>query len=287
MSEFKYILEKIDTAEFENEPFRHLHIKDLLSDEHFSKVIGDTQVHFESLETTKDVIDKLIASGYKIKSFPGCVSDAKSYMRQLENNQWIDQLHGNPISSAGLTFRLYEFKNEFTYKLLTFLNSNEVHDCLRNKFEITERTDIVSAIQKNLSYYEISPHPDIRRKALTYLLNINNTSAFDSSGQHTHLLKFIDKYEYIYKHWENNTESERCWVPWSWCTTEKQHSENNSIILFEPSNDTLHAVKLNYDHTELQRTQIYGNLMYPDRERKKFDKGTYRHLESLMPNREE
>ena len=38
-------------------------------------------------------------------------------------------------------------------------------------------------------------------------------------------------------------------------------NKNNSIVIFKPSVDTLHAVKMKYDHTKFQRTQLYGNLM--------------------------
>lgn len=44
--------------------------------------------------------------------------------------------------------------------------------------------------------------------------------------------------------------------------TEKVCEDNNSIIMFAPSNDTLHSVRLDYNHLPLQRTQIYGNLMF-------------------------
>ncbi len=34
--------------------------------------------------------------------------------------------------------------------------------------------------------------------------------------------------------------------------------------MFAPGNDTLHAVRLRYDHRAYQRTQIYGNLWSKD-----------------------
>ena len=40
-----------------------------------------------------------------------------------------------------------------------------------------------------------------------------------------------------------------------------QQSINNSIVLFAPNIDTLHAIKMQYDHNKFQRTQLYGNLM--------------------------
>jgi hypothetical protein len=53
-------------------------------------------------------------------------------------------------------------------------------------------------------------------------------------------------------------------VPWDWCTSEKTISANNSIVMFEAHDRSLHAVKLRYDHTRFQRTQIYGNLWHTD-----------------------
>ena len=38
-------------------------------------------------------------------------------------------------------------------------------------------------------------------------------------------------------------------------------NKNNSIVLFKPDIDTLHAIKLDYNHNKFQRTQLYGNLM--------------------------
>lgn len=34
------------------------------------------------------------------------------------------------------------------------------------------------------------------------------------------------------------------------------------MVIFSPSNDTIHAVKAEYDHLATQRTQLYGNLWY-------------------------
>ena len=132
---------------------------------------------------------------------------------------------------------------------------------LYTKFDLKFETSIVTAIQKNLSHYEISPHPDVREKGLTYLLNINKDSSIDNEPVHTHLLKFKKEWEFIYDYWKTNLSENRCWVPWDWCKTEKITNKNNSIVIFSPDIDTLHGVKLNYDHTKFQRTQLYGNLM--------------------------
>ena len=146
------------------------------------------------------------------------------------------------------------------------MNSDIFHNTLRNKFNIDKNTTIISAIQKNLSGYEISPHPDVRQKCLTYLLNINNNIQIEKEDCHTHLLEFKKEYKYISDIWEKNKNINRCWVPWDWCNTIKTMNQNNSMLIFKPDNNppTLHAIKLKYNHLKYQRTQIYGNLMYKD-----------------------
>jgi hypothetical protein len=73
-------------------------------------------------------------------------------------------------------------------------------------------------------------------------------------------MKFRDKYQYIVPFWKYNADVERCWVPWSWTERVSSQTSNNSLVIFAPDCDTLHAVKLDYNHLMGQRTQIYGNL---------------------------
>ena len=135
---------------------------------------------------------------------------------------------------------------------------------LESKFGIDRPNRIETAIHKYLSGYEISPHPDIRSKCLTYLLNINTEDISEDIDIHTHLLEFKEEKRFIYEYWKYNTNFDTDWVPWSWCKSRKTIGKNNSIIIFKPSCNTLHAVKLQYDHLVFQRTQIYGNLWYTD-----------------------
>ena len=49
---------------------------------------------------------------------------------------------------------------------------------------------------------------------------------------------------------------DRCWVPWHWCETIKKQTDNNSVVIFAPDDDTIHAVNTDYQHLDYQRTQI-------------------------------
>ena len=260
--EFEYLLEKINKAEFENEPFSHLYIENFFKKEHFERIVSCDQIHFEESKTTVDVIKNLSEKGYNVQSFPGCTTSVHEYLQKYNQNSFEKNRKGNPVSSYGITFRLSQIHNEFIQRLLSFLNSQLFENCLKSKFEIKNNVDIITAIQKNLSHYEISPHPDVREKALTYLININKDDRSEKEDIHTHLLKFKDEYSYVYDFWEKNEDINRCWVPWDWCETVKLTKHNNSLVVFKPSNDTLHAAKMVYDHTKYQRTQLYGNLMY-------------------------
>ena len=259
---FDYIIGKIKEAEIINYPFPHLDIKNFLSDEHLQCIINEKQIHFEEKTSHDELYNQLVKNGWKIQDFPGCISNWNDYKKYIEKDTKISS--GNPVENVGITFRLHNYKNELIKKLLEFMNSDEFHKTLKDKFSITEETNILSAIQKNLTGYEISPHPDIRQKCLTYLLNINNNSEIEKLDCNTHLLEFKDEYKYIQEYWEKNKDVNRCWVPWEWCNTVKRMSENNSMVMFHPDNNppTLHAIRLNYNHLKYQRTQIYGNLMY-------------------------
>ncbi len=262
MKEFNYILEKIKDAEIIEYPFPHLDINNFLSKEHYQSIINEKQIHFESKTTNDEIYNELVKNGWKIQQFPGCTSNWNDYKKYIEKH--VKYSSNDPVENIGITFRLHNYKNDFIKKLIEFMNSNEFHKTLKEKFNIKEATNIITAIQKNLTGYEISPHPDVRKKCLTYLLNINNNTEIENLDCNTHLLEFKNEYKYIQEYWEKNKDVERCWVPWEWCNTVKKMNKNNSMIIFHPDNNpaTLHAITLNYNHLKYQRTQIYGNLMY-------------------------
>jgi hypothetical protein len=256
---FNYILDKIDEAKILNYPFPHLDIENFLSDEHLNLIINNKQIHFDKMDTDDELRDKLIDNDWKIQGFPGCVGNWKKYQNYLKNKNYKSS---QPVESVGITFRLCKYTDKVIEELVLFMNGDEFHDALRKKFNITRDTTIISAIQKNLTGYEISPHPDIIRKSLTYLLNINNNTDIEKEDCNTHLLEFKDEYKHVQYDWEKTKT--RCWVPWDWCNTVKTMNRNNSMVIFKPDYNppTLHAIRLNYDHLKYQRTQIYGNLMY-------------------------
>ena len=124
--------------------------------------------------THDEIYEELINNGWKIQMFPGCTSNWNNYKNYIESCKY-----SSSSPNKGITFRLHNYKNDVIKNLIEFMNSNEFHKTLKEKFNIKEETNILSAIQKNLTGYEISPHPDGREKCLTYLLNINNNKEIE------------------------------------------------------------------------------------------------------------
>ena len=265
MANFYYLIEKLEKAEFISEPFDHLEIENFLSEEHFNIINSDSQIHFDEQSSHNELRKTLKDNSYEPIGFPGCTTDENEYY-DLVNNNNLSQIksgaRGADTEGVGIAYNLVNISNPFIKDLIEFLNSPMFQGALRNKFGIQNQTYITTRIQKYVTGYEISPHPDTRTKALTYLLNINKDDRAEDLDIHTGLLKFKDDYKFIYDYWNNNPSENRSWVAWDWCTIEKSISKNNSIVLFKPSNYSLHSVKLDYNHLPLQRTQVYGNLMF-------------------------
>tara|TARA_Y100000592_G_C5432210_1_gene298912 strand:+ start:381 stop:1232 length:852 start_codon:yes stop_codon:yes gene_type:complete len=283
VSVFSYLSQKIHDAEYSYTPFKHLLIEDFLSEEHLENILSDPQVHFDKTADTRQLIQVLLEKGYAVQNFPGCTDNISEYLHHYENDSFPHGRKGTPIESYGITYRLRRYDTKFTQELVEYLNGDEFKQALEEKFDITEDTRILTAIQKNLSHYEISPHPDIREKSLTYLININKDSSVDNEDIHTHLLQFKPEWKGILDFWKEDRTTNTTWVPWDWCETKVVTNKNNSLVMFRPSVDTLHAVRMKYDHTQFQRTQLYGNLMSL---KQIMPSGNYKELQKLRKNDE-
>lgn len=259
---FAYVLEKIEKARFTDLPFRHLRIDDLFSQEDFLSFTGASEVKLERQSSDGELLDTLSDRGFEIIDFPGCFNRREDYLRWRKSRRGQRSV-SSTCEGKGLAVRLKSPKSKAVVDLNHFLQSESLQDSLRRKFDLeTCSLSYDAGIQKYLDGYEISPHPDIRRKALTFMVNINPGVGSESSEFHTHYLRFRPEYDYIRHFWEHNAFVERCWVPWDWCETISLQQLNNSMVVFAPAHDTLHAVKARYDHLESQRTQLYGNFWF-------------------------
>ena len=260
--EFNYLVDKISSADFQVNPFKHIEIENFLSAAHLQEILSSAEISPQPFQSDEDLFDGLAQAGYSIVPFPGAITNKTEYIARHAKGRKVTGTH-SACESSGVVFRLRDPKTPILLRLKAFIESEAFNRALANKFDIEfNHTRSDGGIQKYLDDYEISPHPDLRKKALTFMVNINPAPDSESQNHHTHYLKFSDSRAYVSEYWKGNPLVERCWVPWDWCTTVKQQTKNNSIVIFAPSYDTLHGVKAKYDHLHYQRTQLYGNLWY-------------------------
>lgn len=263
MSEFNYLLEKIMDAPFIDKGFPFLYIEDWFTKEHFEMITQAKQIQLPEYGTTEDLIAHLKEMKYSPVVFPGTVTDINTYLKWFNHRNVSGPSHAHGLLEGfGIVFRMDKYLDSKLQDLITFLNSDAFLSQLMLKFNKSGKTRVETAIQKYLTGYEISPHPDIRKKCLTYMVNINPDDSMDDLELHTNFMTFKKEKEYIPQYWDDNPKIDRCWVPWDWCDTQFIHKKNNSITMFAPGNRSMHSVKLDYDHCKNQRTQIYGNLWY-------------------------
>ena len=259
MYDFNYLIDRLNQSDICQEPFEYIYIEKFLSDKHFKDLIAADDISVNGKDD-QDLIQNLENQGYEALDFPGCTPSKNKYIKFRKINKPRKSIY----EGLGFAMRLANPKDQIVAELKEFFSSDQWRDAVKEKFNISEDVSIDAGLQKYLSDYQITPHPDIRAKAATWMLNVNNMENSENADIHTHILKFKKPYEYIYKFWEGNPVVDRAWVPWEWCNTVKKFSKNNSILLFSPSNRSLHAVSLKYDHLETQRTQFYGNLWFID-----------------------
>jgi hypothetical protein len=261
---FEYLLQKLKSTDFSSDPFRHIYIEDFFSPEHLRAITGTAEINPPEASGDDDLFEKLFAAGYKIIDFPGCVTDKAQYIKWRRDRR-VDHTSNTACEGFGMTLRLMSPNSPLISALQEFFVSDEFRDAIAEKFGIPLEEVVPDfGIQKYLDGYEISPHPDIRKKALTYMVNINPHRGAENLDHHTHYMTLRPERKYVQAFWEGNPKVDRCWVPWSWCETQSRQTKNNSIVIFAPSNNTIHGVKAHYDHLKGQRTQIYGNLWYKE-----------------------
>ena len=264
--DFEYLGDKVRATEFSTEPFRHLYIERFLSDEHFQAITNSPQVALGRARNDEDLVRLLHEAGYKEIIFPGTTADVSHYIDWHKKRDPKGHTNRETCEGFGVTLRLQRYEpGSMLEAIMAYFNSERFISTLQAKFGLeSEATYAEQGVQKYLDGYEISPHPDIRKKALTYMLNVNPAQNSEDLDHHTHYLRFKPERAFVSSYWRGNPDKDRCWVPWDWCETVKIQRQNNSIVIFSPNDDSLHAVRAKYDHLTAQRTQFYGNLWYRD-----------------------
>ncbi len=264
MSEFDYILHNINDADFIDAPFRHIYLENFFSERHFGEIIKSREVNIGAVQSDEQLIAELHARDFREIPFPGTTTDIPTYLRWHKDRQNQENVNQKTCEGFGVTFRLQQTAaGSFLREVGDFFASAGFWAAAAKKHGIkVEDTRSDFGLQKYLDGYEISPHPDIRKKALTFMININPAPDSENLDYHTRYLTFKPERSQMLQSWITHQDVDRGWVPWDWCDIHKQQSKNNSLVMFSPSNYSLHAVKASYDHLTTQRTQYYGNLWF-------------------------
>lgn len=172
-------------------PFKHLEILDFLSSEHLAEILNTPEIKLPPAASDAALLDNLINLGYKPIPFPGTTRNIDEYLTWHANKGKHTNIE--TCEGIGMTLRLMERKSQILIELDEFFNSEEFLSCIANKFNLDRSATYPdNGLQKYLDGYEISPHPDIRKKALTYMLNVNPDPNSQLLSFHTHYMTFID-----------------------------------------------------------------------------------------------
>lgn len=99
-------------------------------------------------------------------------------------------------------------------ELVKFLESEKFQTALASKFGIAQRSVYYDAgIQKYLDGYEISSHPDTRKKALRTWSTSSPWADSELCDHHTRYLRFKPERRYVQTFKELDPKVDRCWVP--------------------------------------------------------------------------
>ena len=191
---FEYLSEKILTADFKYDPFKHLEINNIFNQNHFENIINHEQIKFPEFKSDEELIKHLENSSYNAIEFPGCITNTKDYLKWHKNKSG-KVYNVSSTEGFGMTYRLKDTNSEILNNLIKFFESESFKNVVAEKFSINLK-DVTfdQGIQKYLDGYEISPHPDLRSKALTYMININPSKDSEKTTHHTHYMKFKNEY---------------------------------------------------------------------------------------------
>tara|TARA_Y100000389_G_scaffold204199_1_gene255502 strand:+ start:17 stop:790 length:774 start_codon:yes stop_codon:yes gene_type:complete len=231
-----YIIKKIEDAEIIVKPFPHIIIPNFIEDDDLKNILDNIEI---------DNLNE-IEKKYKKVHYPG----AKTTNEKLINRP----------TGIGLVYSLKEKYSKKNIKLNTILKSEDFKLALFKKLNIPKNIDgwNIYQINKDLNGYEISPHPDITGKVITYQINLSNSVALDNYDLSTkfHIikpqcLKFIK---------ELSKKKTRPWGKWDWFDKGKPIPyKQNTFMAFAPSDISYHSVKLeNYPQEKYQRTMLRG-----------------------------
>jgi hypothetical protein len=263
-SRLAYVIDRIEAAPILRQPFPHLYIENLFTDGDFAELVRQPEIKVPPMASDEALIEALHRLNFKEITFPGTTTDLAAYLAWRADPSATNPRNEETCEGCGVVMRLQAFpRDTILEEIGALFASTRFWTAAAARFGVPGaylRRDY--GLQKYLDGYEISPHPDIRSKALTFMINVNPDPKSEDLPFHTHYMTLRPERDYVSRIWADDPTAERRWLPWDWCETRSIQTRNNSMVIFAPGADTLHAIKASYDHLQTQRTQLYGNLWY-------------------------
>ena len=236
----EYIFQKINDVKIISKPFPHIIIEDFFDEEFINELINSIKI---------DNINE-IKSKYHEVIYPGAIDKKLS-------------LTTRPTGS-GLVYALNKSILDKHEIFVNLLESDGFKQVLFDKFNIPKEIDgwNVYQINKDLNGYEISPHPDVTGKIITWQCNITNDNTLDnynlSTRLHTIKPEYKDELNKI-----TSDKNPRPWGKWEWFDEGiSVPYKENAFFAFAPSNISHHSVILdNYPQDRSQRTMMRGFIV--------------------------
>ena len=234
MSKFNYVLKRIKKSKIIKEPFPHIEIGNFLKKKHYEELLQNLLIK------NLDQIDKK----YILQYYPGA---------KLENLKLAERPTG-----LGLVFKLKkESYSSLMKEFDSFLISREFIETICEKLNASSEGWNLYEYNKDLNGYEISPHPDVTGKLVTYQINFSDENLkFYNLSTRLHSIKEEAKQKIA----KLSSFRLRPWGEWHWFDVAKQiHFRKNNFFAFAPSSTSYHSVKLeNYPENIEQRTMLRG-----------------------------
>ena len=81
INKFNYLLEKINSTEFSNKPFKHIVVENFFEKRDFDNIISSPEISSPKADTDLELINALEEKGFKSINFPGSVTNKLDYIK--------------------------------------------------------------------------------------------------------------------------------------------------------------------------------------------------------------
>lgn len=228
------MLEKIETATIEPAPYPHVIIPDFMPDDYYRALLSKippasdyTPAHYAGTED-EDGLEK-----------PDNYNEHGLVYDRLADHPFLAEL------DAFFTSRVFAsaLLDKFSVGLWRLLGDSPIPRIKYPFFKLTNLFSSVYGLHKDLSGYQISPHPDNRKKIVTWLFYLPEDDRCADLGMGTYLC--VPKPGVTRRDLEQGRIGSHDWYDWRLFDIAREaRMTANTFFCFAPNRDTYHAVRL-------------------------------------------